>query len=238
MLICFGRVISDFWSACLFANHLCVSYARLESGIPAANIRIVEPKVSYQHLAVAERTHFMRNPEIPFRLMQFWEGKCAEYDKSGERQIARIARIPTQPSDTPPEFKYIPLKIVQKYVRSFRHNFIMPRGVSIDDTELPQLLSLTAFNMLLVNVLKATDFLIGFNVSIRESFPTSTFGLFGPLNNNAILRLVSTNAVTFTDMLLAVNDEVLSARRHAHFPFARSAARLGLDRLPIQVCCA
>jgi hypothetical protein len=70
LVLNFARVISDFWSACLFANHLCVVYARLEKGVPAEAIQIVAPRLTYQHLAAQERLSFMQNPEIPFRLMQ------------------------------------------------------------------------------------------------------------------------------------------------------------------------
>jgi hypothetical protein len=150
----------------------------------------------------------------------------------GSRQQARMARIPTLQAEAHPEFNFVPLKIVQKLVRGFRARAPLD---GIDEPEVPQLLSISAFIAMIIQFMKISDFIIGYNVSIRESYPTSTFGLFGPLNNSAILRLNSSKCATFIDLLHVVNDELLVARRHAHYPFSIAANRIDLPRMPVQV---
>ena len=234
LVLSFGRVICDFWSACLFANHLTLVYARLEQGVPPANIAIVAPKVSYQHLAEQERRSFQHNPEIPFRLLFFWEGQAIE-DVAGERRIARIARIPAQPTEGVVSFKIVPIKVVHAVMHKFKSNLALPADHGVDESELAQLFSLGTFYVMLFNVLRASDFIVGFNVSLRESFPRSTFGLLGPLNNNAVLRLNMTRCTSFADLLLALFEEVRRVRQHAHYPYALAADKIQVEKLPIQV---
>ena len=178
LLLVFARVIGDFWSACLFANHLCVVYTHLEKNVPPEAIKIVDPKLTYQHLAAQEREAFVRNPELPFRLFQYWESLSVE-DKGGERHLARVARVPAQPSDEKPEFKFKSIKLVQRLVRQFRERLVLPKHHTIDEFEIGQILSLSAFDFLLSNVTKTNDFVFGYNVSIRESYPAATFGFLG-----------------------------------------------------------
>jgi hypothetical protein len=235
LVLVFARVICDFWSACLFANHLCVVYAQLEKGVPADDIQIVQPKITYQHIAAQERASFVRNPEIPFRLAHYWEGRSTE-EKNGDRDVARIARLPSHPVDAQPSFSFMPLKIIQRIVCQFKDSFVCPEGVAIDVADLGQLLTLAALDVVLFQLLKANDFIFGYNMSIRETYPTSTFGLFGPLNNQAILRVDMSSCSTFTDVIVMLHRELSASRKFAYYPYAKVGTRLGTDRLPIQAC--
>ena len=147
-----------------------------------------------------------------------------------------MARIPAQiSSDDAVQYKFRSLKIHQSIVEAFKTNVALPQDSDISDLELGQLFSFTSFCLLLTSTVRLSDFLVGCTMSIRDSYPMSTASLFGPLNNNAVLRVNMSDCTSFLDLMLVVHAEWRQSRQRAHFPFSEVGLEHGLDKIPIQV---